>query len=71
MNFGQAIEVLKADKIVSREGWNGKGMYIALQVPDSNSKMTAPYIYIRTVGGDLIPWLASQADILAEDWTHI
>ena len=30
MNFGQAIEALKAGKKVAREGWNGKGMWIAL-----------------------------------------
>ncbi len=32
------------------------------------SKMTLPYIYMSTVGGDLVPWLVSQADMLAEDW---
>lgn len=70
MNFGQAIEALKAGKRVTRPGWNGKGMWLALQVPDGGSKMTLPYIYMRTAGeiGDLVPWLASQTDVLAEDW---
>lgn len=31
--------------------------------------MTLPYIYMRTVQGDLVPWLASQTDLLANDWT--
>lgn len=68
LTFGQAIEAVKAGDAVAREGWNGKGMWIALQVPDDNSKMTLPYIYMRTVQADLVPWLASQTDMLAIDW---
>jgi hypothetical protein len=48
--------------------WNGRGQFIELQVPDLNSKMSLPYIFIRTVQGDLVPWLASQTDMLANDW---
>lgn len=68
MSFGQAIELLKTGACVAREGWNGKGQYLSLQRPDEHSKMTLPYIYIRTVQGDLVPWLASQTDMLSEDW---
>jgi hypothetical protein len=68
MNFGKALEALRAGSQVSRAGWNGKGMWLALQVPDAHSKMTLPYIYMRTAQGDLVPWLASQTDMLAEDW---
>lgn len=68
MNFGQAIEALKAGHKVARAGWNGKNMWLALQRPDANSKMTLPYIYMFTAQGDLVPWLASQTDVLAEDW---
>lgn len=71
MNFGQAIEAMKAGKKVAREGWNGKGMHIALQVPDEHSKMRKPYIYMCPVDGELVPWLASQTDILAEDYTVV
>ena len=67
--FGEALEVLEAGKKVTREGWNGKGQHLELQTPDENSKMTLPYIFIKTVTGDLVPWLASQTDVLAEDWT--
>lgn len=67
-SFGEAIESLKAGYAVQREGWNGKGMFLKLQVPDAHSKMTLPYIYMSTVQGDLVPWLASQTDMLAEDW---
>lgn len=68
LNFGQAIEAMKMDSKVARDGWNGKGMWIALQVPDQHSKMQQPYIYMCPVGGKLVPWLASQADMLANDW---
>lgn len=68
MNFGQAIELLKSGLRVCRQGWNGKNMYLELQRPDAHSKMTLPYIFMFTVQGDLVPWLASQADVLSEDW---
>lgn len=68
MTFGEAISALKEGKRVSRTGWNGKGMWLELQVPDAHSKMTLPYIYMKTAQDDLVPWLASQTDMLAEDW---
>lgn len=81
MNFGQAIEHLKGGKRVSRSGWNGKGMWIALvpanqwglgssQQYDSGhiSSRLLPWIGMRTADGAFVPWLASQTDILAEDW---
>ena len=66
--MGMALECLENGNRVSRANWNGPGQYLELQMPDSNSKMTLPYIYIKTVQGDLVPWLASQTDILAVDW---
>lgn len=68
LTFGEAIEWLRKGSRVCRVGWNGKGMYLELQVPDKDSKMTLPYIYMKTVQGDLVPWLASQTDMLANDW---
>lgn len=68
MNFGDALSALKEGKRVSRTGWNGKGMWLELQVPDTHSKMTLPYIYMKTVDDNRVPWLASQTDMLAEDW---
>ncbi len=68
MNFGQAVEALKMGRTAHRDGWNGKGQFLLLQRPDKDSLMTLPYIYIFTVQGDLVPWLASQTDMLAEDW---
>ena len=70
LDFSMALRALKNGQMVTREGWNGKGMWLALQRPDPASKMTLPYIYMRTAQGDYVPWLASQTDLLAEDW-HI
>lgn len=69
-DFGSAINELRAGERVQREGWNGKGMWLELQVPDEHSKMTLPYIFMSTAQGDLVPWLASQTDILATDWQN-
>jgi hypothetical protein len=66
--FGSAIDWLKSGARVARAGWNGKGMWLDLQRPDEHSKMTLPYIFMKTVQGDNVPWLASQTDMLAEDW---
>jgi hypothetical protein len=68
LEFGSALAALKLGARITRAGWNGRGMWLALQVPDAHSKMTLPYIYMSTVTGDLVPWLASQSDVLAEDW---
>ena len=78
--FGTAIALLKRGRKVRRQGWNGKGIFIELQMPDANSKMTHPYIFIDTTGlvtdnemapRDRVPWLASQTDMLAEDWEEV
>jgi len=66
--IGWAIDQMRDGEKVQRIGWNGKNMYIAIQNPDRNSKMTLPYVYMFTAQGDLIPWLCSQADLLARDW---
>lgn len=71
MNIGQAVEAMRAGKRVTRAGWNGRNMYLELQVPDAHSKMTLPYVYMRTVQGDLVPWLCSQTDLLANDWQEV
>lgn len=74
-NFGVALEALHNGDAVARENWNGKDMWIKLQVPDEPSKMTLPYLYIEYPAGHpaypegcRVPWLASQTDLLAKDW---
>ena len=73
MDFGGALKALRAGASLTRLGWNGAGQFIALQMPDEYSKMTLPYLYLTTVTGDTVPWLASQTDMLAGDWeiTHV
>lgn len=72
--FGEAIRLLKEGETVQRRGWNGKGLTLKLQTPDSNSKMTLPYIYMEYPADSVntpsarVPWLASQTDILTDDW---
>lgn len=68
MTFGEALEALKRGHKVARAGWNGKGMWLALQVPDANSKMGHPYIYMSDVNGVLFPWNPNNLDMLSEDW---
>lgn len=73
-DFGHAISLLKAGNKVQRTGWNGKGLWLELQVPDAYSKMTLPYIFMsyptdaQNTPGARVPWLASQTDMLADDW---
>lgn len=66
--IGWALEQMGRARSVRRAGWNGPTQHISLQVPDEYSKMTKPYFYITTEQGDLVPWLCSQADLLAQDW---
>ena len=79
-DFGWALNQLKQGNKVARKGWNGRGIFIELQVPDANSKMTHPYIFIDTTGlqtnnpdapKSRVPWLASQTDMLSEDWVLV
>jgi len=83
MNFGQALDALKSGRRVSRDGWNGKGMFLFL-VPGSRFTVNrAPllgiypdgtvidyhaHVDMKTAQGDVVPWLCSQTDMLAEDW---
>jgi hypothetical protein len=82
LDFGDVVRMMKADpsRRFRRKGWNGRGIYIQLLVPGGQDRMTHPYIYIDTTGlqsdnpdapRDLVPWLASQTDMLAEDWEEV
>jgi hypothetical protein len=80
LSFGLALELTKQGRSIARRGWNGKGLKITLQVPDAHSKMSLPYLYMSypsTPASDTapsnhlnanVPWLASQTDMLANDW---
>lgn len=68
MSFSAALEFLKEGCMLARTGWNGRGMWIALQRPDAGSKNTLPYLFMHTAQSQRVPWLASQTDLLADDW---
>ena len=68
MNFGEALNALKEGAKVARNNWNGKDMWVALEYPDETSKMKRPFLYMAPIDGEFVPWVASQTDLLAEDW---
>lgn len=82
MNFGEALENLKAGKKVARTGWNGKNMFLyyvpaaayppctdtAREAFGGNNVPYGAYIAMKTAQNNVVPWLASQTDMLAEDW---
>jgi hypothetical protein len=80
LNFGQALEAVKQNNRIARAGWNGKGMYLSLvlagqwqvskEVPGMSDPklLTVPWIGMKTADDKFVPWLASQTDVLAEDW---
>lgn len=83
MTFGEAIEKLKEGKRLQRSGWNGKGQYIELATNISyvNSNNEVINVDHETMGNKAIAfvgtsgvqlgWLASQADMLSEDWKEV
>jgi len=71
LDFSMALLKLKEGKKMSRSGWNAPAQYIQMQVPDECSKMNLPYLFVDTANGDMVPWLASQMDLLAEDWYEV
>ena len=83
MDFGEAIKLLKSGKKVARKGWNGKSQYIQLATGISYKSASGEIVNcehdaignkdIAFVGtsGVQMGWLASQADMLAEDWVLV
>ena len=86
MNFGAALENLKLGAKIERAGWNGKGMFLFL-VPGSSFEVNrapllgiypagtvidyCPHIDMKTADNKVVPWLASQTDVLANDWAVV
>lgn len=82
MDFGSAIMNMKAGHKVARKGWNGNGMFLFLAdnidfdttadltcVKDLKGDLTCPSIVMKTANDKfVVGWLASQTDMLAEDW---
>lgn len=70
MDFSKALQQAKSGLLIAREGWNGKGMYVYM-VPENPENKIRAYLMMFTAQGDLVPWLASQTDLLAEDWVTV
>lgn len=83
MDFSDALHVLKQGGKVQREGWNGKGMFIFLVpgsrfivnrppllgiYPEGTQINYHPHVDMKTADGQIVPWLCSQTDMLADDW---
>lgn len=81
--FSDALDLLKSGERVARAGWNGKGMFLYLVPANSYPAQTGAaksywgdnalvpygaYIAMKTAQENVVPWLASQTDVLAEDW---
>ena len=77
--FGHAVELLKTGFKLARKGWNGRGMYISyvdpkewnsseLERPWDEDLKPRPWIGVKTVDNEYMPWVPSQSDVLAEDW---
>lgn len=86
MDFGEAIRCLKDGDAVARKGWRGygKGMFLYYVGPNSYPAQTKVaryligeqvpylgYIAMKTATGQVVPWLASQTDVLSEDWESV
>lgn len=86
MDFGDAIRAMKDGKRVSREGWNGKGMFLFLVNGSTFTVNREPllsimgegtqiqyhaHIDMKTAQGYVVPWLASQSDMLSDDWGEV
>jgi hypothetical protein len=86
MNFSDALTEIKDGNRVARIGWNGTGMFLFL-VPGSTFLVNRPpllgiyeeghridyqsHIDMKTADDTVVPWLASQSDLLAEDWVVV
>lgn len=83
VNFGLVLGHLKEGGKATRAGWNGKNQFVFLvggstfQVnrapllgiyPEGTEIRYRSHIDIRTADGSIVPWVASQTDLLAEDW---
>jgi len=81
MNFGEALEEVKQGCKIARSGWNGKNMFLYYVPANEYPAITeiaketfgdmvpyGAYIAMKTAQNNVVPWLASQTDLLAEDW---
>lgn len=74
-DIGWAVRVLLDGRRVYRRGWNGANQFIELMKPvtfgDGRNGLLLPYVFIKTVNNEFVPWTCSQTDLLAEDWEQV
>lgn len=80
MLFGEAIKLAKEGKRIQRKGWNGKAQYVELAtcISYKNTKGEIVNCDHENIGNSALAfvgtsgvqmgWLASQADMLSDDW---
>lgn len=83
MNFSQALEAVKQGYRISRQNWNGKGMYVFLVqgstfkvsrpplidfFPEDTEINYRPHLDMKYPDGTVGVWLAANSDILENDW---
>lgn len=66
MPFGHALEAMKQGKKVKLPHW-ADDVFISVQIPDENSKMTAPYLYVTSRFG-MVPWKETMIELFSDDW---
>lgn len=86
MDFGKVIAGLKQGRRFARAGWNGKNMFIFLVngstfrvnrepllsiLGEGTEVQYHAHVDMRTASGEIVPWLCSQTDLLAEDWEEV
>lgn len=67
MTFAEALKLIQEGRTLQRDGWHGKHC-VSIYTPPSGSPFTGPFLVIQTEKGEYMPWLASSADLVAEDW---
>ena len=83
MQFGTAVSLARIGHRVARAGWNGKGMFVFLVAGSGtvggwtytngrcDNYPCLPFLAMKTSDDKIVPWLASQTDILANDWIDL
>ena len=72
--FSDALIALREGKRVARRGWNGRGMYLfhvkkwTYTDARQDNYPNLPFIAMKTADDKVVPWLASQTDMLSDDW---
>lgn len=71
MTFSEALREMKQGRRLHRRGWNGEHQFVCIAHPDKTMAWpTQPTLLMVTALGEKVAWLASQSDLLGEDWRY-